>query len=183
MNPLAIIEKYYEKDSPLYNLLVTHSQLVVDKALKIAKNVPEMKLDLNFIKEAGMLHDIGIFLTKAPSLYCTGTYNYLCHGYLGNDLLVKEGLPKHGLVAERHTGTGLTLEKIKSNNLPLPLRDMAPESSEEKLICLADKFYSKDPEELLIEKSIEKIEQEALVYGEDNLKRLRNLFLLFSIKY
>lgn len=180
MEPLKIIEKYYEKGSLLYDLLVTHSQLVTDKALEIAVQVPEMNLDLQFIKEAGMLHDIGIFLTNEPKLYCTGTHSYLEHGYLGHDILVKEGFPKHALVCERHTGSGISKEVIEQQQFPLPHRDMIPQSNEEKLICVADKFYSKWPEALREEKTIEAIEAEALKYGEENLKKLRDLFTLFK---
>lgn len=180
MKPLEIIEKYYEKDSPLYNLLVTHSRLVTDKALAIAKQVPEMNLDLQFIEEAGMLHDIGIFLTNASGIYCTGSSPYLAHGYLGHDLLVKEGFPKHALVCERHTGMGLSIKEIEEKSLPLPHRDMAPQTNEEKLICLADKFYSKDPTTLQEEKTIEFIEKEALKFGEENLEKLRQLLSIFN---
>jgi len=51
--------------------------------------------------------------------------------------MISEGYPKHGLVCERHTGTGITLEMIIKNNLPLPHRDMVPVSMEENnhLFC------------------------------------------------
>jgi len=181
MKPLEIIEKYYTKDSDLYNLLVTHSQLVTAKALEIAKGVPELDLDLQFVSEAGMLHDIGIYLTNYPELYCYGTYPYIAHGYLGHDILVKEGLPKHALVCERHTGPGISKQEIKERNFPIPLRDMIPYSYEEKLICVADKFYSKFPEILTKEKTIEEIEKEAVKHGEENNKKIKTLFSLFKI--
>lgn len=181
MNPLEIIEKYYTKNSDLYNLLITHSQLVTAKALDITKGVPELDLDLQFISEAGMLHDIGIYLTNYPELYCYGTYPYIAHGYLGHDILVKEGLPKHALVCERHTGPGISKQEIKERNFPIPLRDMIPYSYEEKLICVADKFYSKFPEILTKEKTIEEIEKEAVKHGEENNKKIKTLFSLFKI--
>nr|MBC8342886.1 phosphohydrolase [Bacteroidota bacterium] len=46
---------------------------------------------------------------------------------------------------ERHTGAGITKENILLNNHPLPSRDMVPISIEEKIICVADKFHSKNP--------------------------------------
>lgn len=181
MNVLEIIEKYYTKNSDLYNLLITHSQLVTTKALEIAKGVPELDLDLQFVEEAGMLHDIGIFLTNYPELYCYGTYPYIAHGYLGHDILVKEGLPKHALVCERHTGAGISMQKIIEKKFSIPHRDMIPQSNEEKLICVADKFYSKFPEILTKEKTIEEIEEEALKFGEENVKKIKVLFDLFKI--
>ena len=101
IQPLDIIRKYYTLDSLAGQSLLIHSQLVRDKALAIAMRHAEMDLDISFIKEAAMLHDIGIFLTNAPDIGCFGEYPYICHGYLGADLLRKEGLPRHALVCER----------------------------------------------------------------------------------
>ena len=55
----------------------------------------------------------------------------------------QEGYPRHALVCERHTGAGLSLDDIISQNLPVPHRDMLPVSLEEQVVCFADKFYSK----------------------------------------
>ncbi len=154
-----IIEQYYDKESKLYNILITHSKQVRDKALAIAKAHPELNANKQFIEEASMLHDIGIFLTHAPKIHCFGKHNYIEHGYLGADLLRKHGLEKHALVCERHTGVGLSLHWIKSQNLALPHRDMIPLSIEEKIICYADLFFSKTHlgEESEISKIIKKI--------------------------
>lgn len=143
IQPLTIIEKYYKKGSEIYKVLIQHSVQVHDKAVSIAIKHPELQLDLDFIKEASLLHDIGIFQCNAPGIFCCGTHSYIEHGYLGADLLRKEGLYRHALVCERHTGVGLSIEIIMNNKLPLPHRNMIPVSIEEKLICYADKFYSK----------------------------------------
>ena len=142
MNSLDIIEKYYKKGTPLYDILLSHSVSVSNKALKLARQ-SGLDIDLQFVQEAAMLHDIGIFLTDAPSIQCFGKHSYVEHGYLGAELLRSEGLPRHALVCERHTGTGISLEEIIERNLPLPHRDMVPVSLEEQLICYADIFYSK----------------------------------------
>ena len=55
----------------------------------------------------------------------------------------EEGYPDHARVCERHTGTGLTIEEINEQHLPLPPADYVPETIEEQIICYADKFYSK----------------------------------------
>ena len=146
MRTLALIEKYYPKGSPLYRILVDHSHQVTKKSLEIARHLPHLNPDLEFIEKAAMLHDIGIFKTRAGSIGCSGEAPYICHGYLGRQLLDDEGLdPAFGLVAERHTGAGITLDNIVAANLPLPHRDMVPISLEEKIICCADKYYSKSP--------------------------------------
>ena len=143
MNHIDIINKYYPADNDCKRTLVKHSRMVADFALKIADKHPELNLDKKFIEEAAMLHDIGIFLTSAPDIGCTGDASYICHGYLGAELLRKEGYPLHARVCERHTGTGLTKEHIIENGWPLPPQDFLPESLEEQVICFADKFFSK----------------------------------------
>jgi uncharacterized protein len=143
MNTLDIIKKYYTEGSELYKILISHSRHVAEKSLSIAYKHPELELDETFIAEACMLHDIGIFLCNAPSIHCFGTHQYVEHGYLGSEILMREGLLRHALVCERHTGTGISVQKIIERNLPLPLRDMRPVSIEEQVICYADKFFSK----------------------------------------
>ena len=143
MQPLDIIRKYYKPDTALYDTLVCHSTAVRDKALTLAARHPELHIDTAFVAEAAMLHDIGIFETNAPNIFCRGTHAYIEHGYLGAELLRREQLPRHALVCERHTGTGLTIEQSVKRQLPVPQRDMRPVSIEEQLICYADKFFSK----------------------------------------
>lgn len=147
MEPLQIIGKFYPPGSDTHTILVNHSRQVAKKSLEIARNLAHPDLDLEFIEQAAMLHDIGIFLTASPDIGCTGDAPYICHGYLGRKLLDKEGLdPVYGLVAERHTGAGISLDTIIRHNLPLPRRDMVPRTLAEKIICCADKFFSKTPE-------------------------------------
>lgn len=178
INPLEIINKYYPVGSKVHFILVKHSEQVRDKALKIAEKHPEFKLDKQFIAEAAMLHDIGIFQCDAERIHCHGTHQYIEHGYLGAELLRSEGLPLHALVSERHTGVGLSLEMIKRNNLPLPRRDLIPLSLEEQLICYADKFFSKT---LLNEAhSIDRIRKYLNRYGETEVQKFDEWHLLFE---
>tara|TARA_B110000305_G_C19182336_1_gene512569 strand:+ start:230 stop:790 length:561 start_codon:yes stop_codon:yes gene_type:complete len=166
MDPINIINKYYEKESLSYYILLEHSRLVEKKAVSIAKSLPQLALNIDFIKEASLLHDIGIFLTNAPGIGCNGDMPYICHGYLGAEILIQEGLPKHALVCERHTGTGITSKDITENDLPLPIRDMMPISVEEQIICYADNFFSKNKNKLHKERSIKKIQKNLLKFGE-----------------
>ncbi len=146
MDPLTIIQEFYPPGTKLYHTLVDHSRQVTQKSLEIADAVPHMMPDRNFLEKAAMLHDIGIFLTDAPSIGCSGDKPYICHGWLGRQALDKLNLPReYGLVCERHTGAGISKKNIHTNNLPLPLRDMIPVSLEEKIICVADKYFSKSP--------------------------------------
>ncbi|NDV57765.1 HD domain-containing protein [Bacteroides sp. 519] len=169
MNPVNLIDKYYPESNQLKQILLIHSKSVADKALQIADKHPELNLDREFLYEAAMLHDIGIFLTDASSIFCFGDKPYICHGYLGAELVSREGFPKHALVCERHTGAGLELKAIVEQNLPVPHREMIPVSMEEQVICFADKFFSKT--HLNIEKSVDKARKSISKYGAEGLER------------
>lgn len=140
----TIIAAEYPPGSRAYDLLTRHGELVAAKALEVAARVAHLRPDTEFIFQAALLHDIGIRLTSAPELGCNGPHPYICHGYLGREMLERRGLPRHALVCERHVGVGLTTGDIRRQGLPLPLRDMRPATIEEEIICYADKFFSKN---------------------------------------
>lgn len=177
MNVLSVIDVYYKGNDKLKEILLAHSRAVAGKALQIAKAHPELGLDTGFLEEAAMLHDIGIFLTDAPDIACYGTEPYICHGYLGAELMRKEGFPRHALVCERHTGAGISLQQIVAQRLPVPHRDMVPVSMEEQVICFADKFYSKT--HLEREKSVEQALKSISKYGEEGVLRFKKWCELF----
>ena len=168
MNPSDIINKYC-KEEKLRHILLTHSRAVADKALEIARNHPELEADEQFIEEAALLHDIGCVKVNAPAIECFGTEPYIKHGILGAEILRSEGLERHALVCERHTGTGLTLQQITEQGLPLPHRDMQPISKEEQIICFADKFYSKT--RLETEKTVEQARRSLEKFGSEGLAK------------
>jgi uncharacterized protein len=181
MDPHAIIQKYYNPGSEVYDILTTHSQLVAQKAIWLAERVPQHKPDMQFIWEGAMLHDIGIKFTNAPKIFCTGDAPYIQHGIIGAKLLLDEGLPRHARVCERHTGVGITVDDIRTQKLPLPEKDYIPETLEEKIICLADKFYSKSPDKLRNERSIEKVRKSIGRFGTDKLKILDEWLEFFGL--
>ena len=136
MDYLSIINKYYpeeedgeQQSSALRQLLLKHSRQVADRCLLIAKKHKELPVDIQFLEEAAMLHDIGIFRCNAPSIHCHGDEPYIRHGVIGAEILRWEGYERHARVCERHTGTGLP--------------GYEPETLEEQIVCYADKFYSK----------------------------------------
>ncbi len=99
-----------------------------------------------------------------------------------NDFLIDNEdyslLQKIGRVCSHHTGAGITKEEIAEQQLPLPLQDFMPETLEEKVICYADKFFSKTrPKE---EKSLEHVERSLSKFGEGSLKRFREWHELFQ---
>ena len=168
---MQLIDKYYPEDNELKRILMVHSKDVTARALQICDVHPELHLDRQFVEEAAMLHDIGIFKCDAPGIQCFGREPYLLHGRIGAELLRAEGYPRHARVCERHTGAGLSKEAIIKGNLPLPAEDFLPETLEEKVICYADKFYSKSKLEQV--KSIEMAERSLARFGEEGLSRFR----------
>ena len=133
---------------------------------------------MKFIEEAAMLHDIGIIRCNAPGIHCHGTEPYICHGRIGAEMLRGEGLPRHARVCERHTGAGLTRDDIVSQQLPLPQQDFLPETMEEKLVCYADKFFSKTrPDE---EKTLEQAVRSLSKFGDEGVSRFMEWHEMFK---
>lgn len=173
-----VIDKYYDGHEELKHILLKHSKSVADKALAISDAHPELHIDRKFVLEAAMLHDIGIIKTDAPDIKCFGMEPYIRHGVIGGRMLRDEGFPRHARVCERHTGAGLSLNDIISQNLPLPHEDLLPETVEEKVVCYADKFFSKT--KLDREKTLEQAERSVAKHGEEGLARFKEMERLFS---
>ncbi len=141
---LEIINEQYPAGTPLRDIYMRHCCAVASLATEIAWR-RQLPIDSDLISDAAMLHDVGIVRCDAPGIHCHGTHPYICHGYLGADMLRAAGVPEEiARVAETHTGSGLTPEDITLQSLPLPAgRDYMPRTQLERLICYADKFYSK----------------------------------------
>jgi len=182
MNSIDILAKYFNRHSKTFEILVEHGRQVAQKALSAAANVTHLEPDLNFIKTAAMLHDIGILETDSPSLGCDGKHPYICHGFLGRRQLDRIGLPEYGLVCERHVGVGISSADIRRFNLPLPERDMLPVSIEEQIICYADKFFSKtgNGHQQNGEKSVEQIVRDLRRFGSDKVRCFQSWVALFG---
>jgi len=173
MDYQQIIDKYYPAGSPLRDIYMKHARSVADLALAIcARN--GLALDPDTVMAAAMLHDIGIYLTDAPGIECHGTEPYIRHGVLGAELLRREGVADEiASVAERHTGAGITESDIDAQRLPLERRDYSPRTLLERLVCYADKFYSKT--RLDQTKTLDQVRASMARRGEDTLARFESL--------
>lgn len=191
MDYQSLIDKYYPLDNELKRILLVHSRSVAAMALRICEAHPELSLDKQFVEEAAMLHDIGIFRCNAPGIQCFGTEPYICHGQLGAEILRAEGFPRHARVCERHTGAGLSMTDIQSQHLPIIVpptpsaeqdntfwEPFLPETLEEKLICYADKFFSKT--RLENQKTVEQAEKSLAKFGDAGVRRFREWRHLFE---
>lgn len=173
-----LIDKYYPAGTPLRDIYLRHCRSVAHLALDIAAK-KHLAIPSSLIEAAAMTHDIGIYRCNAPSIECHGDEPYIRHGIIGGALLRLEGAPEEwARVAERHTGSGLTAEEISEQHLPLPAADYLPESQLERLICYADKFYSKSGNMEL--KPLSKVRASMARFGQASLDRFDALNREFS---
>lgn len=182
VDPYDILRYFYPDDTPLRRVLFKHSEQVCEKALEILKN-SSLSLDRELVSAGAMLHDVGILHCHAPSIFCTGSEPYIAHGMIGGTMLRAYG-KEHDLdlevfarICERHTGAGLAADEIRAQGLPLPANDFLPETPEEKLICFADKFYSKSGN--MEEKPFEKVRRSMEKFGSASLARFDEMAKLF----
>ena len=156
-----IIGTYYQAGSELERVLIVHSEQVARLSMEVCRRLRDrgVSVDEEFVWEAAMLHDIGIIKVDAPGIYCYGTEPYIRHGVLGSEMLAVEGLSRHALVCERHTGAGLTREEIVEKGLPLPWRDMLPVS------IFSKSHPGAEP------KSLERVREQMRGYGAASLAR------------
>ena len=174
----AIIDRYYASEPGLRRILMLHSRQVADLALDIAKR-KNLPLPPEQIEAAAMLHDIGIIRTNAPAILCLGPEPYIRHGIIGAEMLRADGAPEWtARVAERHTGSGLTAIDIREQGLPLPPQDFLPETLLEKIICYADKFFSKSGD--MQQKDLESVKKSMQRHGMGTAARFAALQALFG---
>lgn len=171
----ALLNSYYPQAAPNRELLFKHSLDVVSLSLQIGKNFPNARLD--FLEEAAWVHDIGICQTRAPGIKCYGEKHYLCHGVIGRAICEQADLKEHGLVCERHVGTGFTAAEAAAIGCGLPVRDMLPVSLEEQIVCYADQFFSKSLPGRL---DFEEVRRRVSKHGQAPLDRLEALDMRFG---
>ena len=174
MEPERIIGAFYRGEPELCRLLLKHSLQVREKAFQIMER-SKLSCGREVVSAGALLHDIGIIRCHAPGILCFGELPYISHGTAGAEMLRACG-SEHGLdseafarICERHTGSGLAAGDIRSQHLPLPVRDFIPETDEEILICLADKFFSKSGE--MKEKSFASARRSMAKFGDSSLAR------------
>lgn len=184
-----IIDKIYPEASKLRDILLVHSRGVMRLALDIVDNHPELGADRDIVEAGAMLHDIGILRCDASGIECYGTAPYICHGTLGAQMLrdnattyklTADEAEIYAQICERHTGTGLTLQQIVNQNLPLPHIDLCPETIEEQIVCYADKFFSKTHPER--QKSYEKACRSLEKFGEAGLVKFAKWHEIFAVE-
>jgi uncharacterized protein len=143
------LHKRYAPHENAFAIVYGHCQIVAVIASELITS-RKLSVDPQLVRAATLLHDVGYYPLFDASGYVPKTY-LITHVVVGAELLRKEGMPEAVCrIAERHTGVGLTRENIIEQKLPLPARDLGPETDEEWLITYADKLHSKyiKPDEL-----------------------------------
>jgi hypothetical protein len=56
MDPVVLIARHYKRNPKAQKILLSHSEKVADKALAAAERVPDLEPDLEFIRQAALLH-------------------------------------------------------------------------------------------------------------------------------
>eukprot|EP01028_Stygiella_incarcerata_P010706 TRINITY_DN5682_c0_g1_i8.p2 TRINITY_DN5682_c0_g1~~TRINITY_DN5682_c0_g1_i8.p2 ORF type:complete len:195 (+),score=60.85 TRINITY_DN5682_c0_g1_i8:72-656(+) len=135
----------YAPSERVFDLVWAHCKRVASIACRVAQRVP--RVDLQFVETASLLHDIGRFTCppKQPTSYR--------HGYVGCEILMKEGLPLHANVCKVHLGIGMRAEDVVQQGLDLPAEDMVPSSVEEMIITYSDNldFCGEEKDEKWVE--------------------------------
>lgn len=136
--------------------VVSHARTVAKIAVKIAG---ECRADVDLVRTAALLHDIGRTKTHGPG-----------HGFEGAEILRRFGFPENiVLIVERHVGGGL--DSKGAAELGLPERDMIPTTLEEKIVCIADKLVE-DGKKVPIDKEIQKLKEKGLDKAAERLQIL-----------
>lgn len=188
IDPIAIVKEFYPEDTPFRKRLLRHGAQVRDKAIAIVEAMGDAAppVDLALVEDACFLHDIGCADCRAPELLCEGLQPYITHGQLGAKMLREYGKRK-GLdmepcarICERHISCGLTAAEIRHKTLLLYNRDYMPETVEEKLVCLANKFFSRSED--MREKSLIEVRRYLSHQGEIAVQRFDELCRLFHVR-
>lgn len=117
------------KNLGLHRNILRHQSAVMREAREIAHNISKVELNIDLIVIGALIHDIGRIKTHT-----------LEHGPIGGDIIRSYGFSeKLARIAERHSMAGLTREE--AIKFDLPDRIYQPETIEEKIVCLADKYY------------------------------------------
>lgn len=180
---LSLIDRYFPQGHPARMYYLIHVEAVAKTALLILRHNPRLDLDEDKIEAMALLHDIGIVKVHAPEIGCNGEFPYICHGFIGREILEKEGLVGIAPICERHTGVGITIQDIENQKLPLPRRDMVPLTVEERLVCFADKFFSKSADHPEKPRALDKILKSLSKYGPDKAEKFLEMAREFGYEY
>ena len=142
---------------------------------------PERYVDEYAALVGGLLHDIGTYFVlkddgseKAENKLKFDGPNYILHGIRGYEYLLRKGFGEDAAqFARNHTGVGLLRSQVIAQNLPLPAEDYIPQTIEQEIVMVADKYNSKSiPPRFL---TVDAYRRKARRFGEKNATRWMKL--------
>lgn len=140
--------------------VLKHCKLVSAKAFELAVKISKhAKIDTELCRVGGLIHDIG----RAKSYSVD-------HGVIGAEMLKNH--PELARIAESHIGGGIDIEEAE--RIGIPIKDYAPITLEEKVVCYADKLVQGDRYADDISEEIVKLEKK-LGKDHSSIKRLKKI--------
>ncbi len=137
------LHKKHAPSKDVFELVFTHCGIVANIADHLIDSC-DVAVDASLVRVGCLLHGIGVYPLYDIDGKQRTDVHYITHGIRGEEILKAEGYPEViWRFASHHTGTGLTVKDITTQNLPLPLHDFEAKTSEEMLVMYADKFHSK----------------------------------------
>ena len=142
---------------------------------------PERYVDEYAALVGGLLHDIGTYFVlkddgseKSENKLKFDGPNYILHGIRGYEYLLRKGFGEDAAqFARNHTGVGLLRSQVIAQNLPLPAEDYIPQTIEQEIVMVADKYNSKSiPPRFL---TVDAYRRKARRFGEKNATRWMKL--------
>ncbi len=176
---MAALHRALAPSDHAYDIIHTHCEIVARLALSVARAC-DLTVNERLLAIGGLVHDIGTYqLIKndgSDGGQLTFKNKYIQHGIRGYKLLKA---CKYGEdvaeFARNHTGIGLTASMVRDQQLPLPVDDYVPVTTEQDLVMYADKFHTKsDPAEFV---DYDRCIRRAAKHGADNA---RNMGLLIE---
>jgi len=136
--------------------IIDHTRTVAKIAVRMAELC---EADVDLVRTAALLHDIGRLKTHGPE-----------HGFEGGEILRSLCFPEKIVsIVERHVGGGLDSRDVEE--LGMPERDFVPTTLEEKIVCIADKLIE-DDRKVPIDREIQKLKDRGLDEAAGRLQRL-----------
>lgn len=178
-----------------FALIATHCEIVARLAVILAEQSGQTVT--NTLIEGALAHDIGTYSVLETERVNASTEIqaehvnvgrepifqrniYIQHGTRGYELLLSEGFDESlAQFARNHTGVGITKAECIQQNLPLEPQDYLPETVEQEIVLLADKFHTKSvpPRFVSVHTARARVEK----FGSENIARWDKLVACYGV--